>query len=258
MTWESDCVDRYWQSIRGTWQRRYFNRYYRSIPGWIDGTTRFWSLIKKAAPPNAHVLEIGAGPTNPTTEFLRTLGEVHGVDVDPVVKSNAYLSMAELIADQHFPMADATYDLCISNFVVEHVKEPVTHLSEVKRVLKPGGAYVFRTPNRWHYVSLIAQCTPHWFHDLVTNATRNLPTETHGPYPTVYAMNSRRVVRRLARDAGFDVVTMEMVEADPSYGMRSRALYLAFLAYERLVNASEHLAPIRADIFVQLRKPVGT
>jgi hypothetical protein len=46
-----------------------------------------------------------------------------------------------------------------------------------------------------------------------------------------------------------------MIEKEPSYGMCARPLFLAFMAYERLVNASEQLADLRANIIGVLRKP---
>jgi hypothetical protein len=51
-----------------------------------------------------------------------------------------------------------------------------------------------------------------------------------------------------------EVESLEMVEKEPSYGMLARPLFLAFMAYERLVNASDRFAPLRANIFVVLRK----
>lgn len=39
-------------------------------------------------------LVIGAGPTNRTSDFLSTLGELHGVDIDPDVHDNAALRTA--------------------------------------------------------------------------------------------------------------------------------------------------------------------
>jgi hypothetical protein len=61
-------------------------------------------------------------------------------------------------------------------------------------------------------------------------------------------------VRRNARRAGLEVESLEMVEKEPSYGMFARPLFLAFMAYERIVNASGRLAGLRANMFVVLRK----
>lgn len=42
-----------------------------------------------------------------------------------------------------------SFDLIISSDVMEHVNKPATVLSEIARVLRPGGSYVFSIPIRW-------------------------------------------------------------------------------------------------------------
>ncbi len=233
---------------RGSWQERYVARFYDRRSGWVDGTTEFHELCRSVAPTGARILEIGAGPDNRTSRFLATLGELHGVDPDAAVLQNPSLASARTLREGRFPHEDASFDLCVSNYVLEHVEDPVTHFREVARVLAPGGAYCFRTPNRYHYVTAVARLTPHWFHVLVANRLRNLPTEEGDPYPTFYAANSERQLRELGARAGLKVERLRMIEKEPSYGMRSRLLFLAFMAYERLVNASELAAGLRVNI----------
>jgi SAM-dependent methyltransferase len=237
------------------WQDAWVDRFYRARPGWRDGTAEFHELCEsRARGSRVEILEVGAGPTNATSAFLSKLGAVHGVDVSDEVHGNAHLTSSALIEDGHFPFPDKRFDLVVSNYVVEHVADPGAHLSEIHRVLKDGGSYVFRTPNMFHYVSLVSYATPHTFHRLVANRLRALPTTEHDPWPTVYAMNTPRVVRRLARAAGFAVDSLALVEKEPVYGKYSRALFVLFTAYERAVNASDWLGPFRANMFVVLRK----
>jgi SAM-dependent methyltransferase len=238
------------------WQQEWLDRYYRSRPGWTDGTTWFHeSLCRANAPAGARILEIGAGPTNATSRFLSTLGELHGIDVSDEVRSNVHLKTAAVLEGDRYPYPDGSFDLAASSFVVEHVADGAAHLREVHRILKPGAKYVFRTPNLWHYVALASRFTPHRIHVLAANRLRGLATDHHDPWPTVYAMNTPGAVRREAVRANFEVERLELVEKEPSYGMIARPLFLAFMAYERAVNASERLAPFRANLFVVLRKP---
>jgi SAM-dependent methyltransferase len=236
------------------WQERWTERFYRGRPGWVDGTTAFHALVRDHAPPGTRILEVGAGPSNPTSAFLATLGQVHGVDVSDEVHGNVHLASSARIDGGRLPFPDASFELVVSNYVVEHVEDPRLHLGEIARVLAPGGRYCFRTPNLWHYVALASRLSSRGVQRRIANRLRALD-DAHEPWPTVYAMNTPAAVRRRAAEAGLEVERLDLVEKEPSYGMYARPLFLAFLAYERLVNASERLAPFRANLFVVLGRP---
>ncbi len=177
------------------------------------------------------------------------------MDVDSAVQGNAALSRACVIRDDVYPYPGNYFDACVSNYVVEHVSSPDTHLKEVGRVLRPGGAYLLRTPNLYHYVSLVSRLSPHWVHRLAASHLRDLTHGAHEPYPTVYQMNTAAAIRRLCQKHLFDCEMIRFVEKEPVYGFSSRALFLLFMAYERMVNSSEMLAMLRSNMFCVLRKP---
>jgi SAM-dependent methyltransferase len=237
------------------WQDRYLRRFYFGEPGWVDGTTEFHQLCREVIAPGAKIVEIGAGPTNATSRFLAGLGAVHGLDPDPDVRDNSSLETASVLGeDGLFPFPDGSFDACVADNVVEHVAHPHPHLLEVRRVLKPGAPYLFRTPNLRHYVYAVSARTPHAVHLALANRLRALPGETHDPYPTVYAMNRPDRVREFAAGAEFDVELLRMVEKEPSYGMASRLLFVPLMMYERAVNSTERLAAFRSYMFVVLRR----
>ena len=235
--------------------RRLEARLYTNRPGWVDGTLHFHRLCKSAIHRGDKILEIGAGPSNATSRFLATFAEVHGLDPDPDVRTNDALKTATVLQSERYPFDDASFDACVSDYVVEHVPGGEAHLREVARVLRPGGVYVFRTVNRLHYVALIARLTPHWFHVLVANRARGNPEGTHDPYPTLYAMNTSRAVRRDARKAGLVVDKVEFVEKEPAYARFSILAFVILAAYERILNSTSVFGPLRANLFVVLRRP---
>jgi SAM-dependent methyltransferase len=246
------------ESAKATWQSRYLARFYSPPSEKWDGTRKFYHLCARALTLVEHdtrqILEVGAGPSNQSSRYLASLGSVTGLDPDPLVRTNDALTRSVVLRDQRYPFPDSCFDLAVSDYVVEHLRDPLTHLSELYRVLKVGGSYVFRTPNRFHYVPLVASLTPHWFHEAVANRARGIPPEAHSPYPTVYAMNTARSIGNLARSAGFTVEGIDYIEGEPWYGMFSRLAFLVMMGYERLVNSTELFAPARANLFVVLRK----
>jgi len=58
----------------------------------------------------------------------------------------------QLIAGTTLPFGDASFDIVVSNHVIEHVgpaPEQLNHLHEIKRVLRPDGLLYLAVPNRW-------------------------------------------------------------------------------------------------------------
>src|SRR6185295_14309564 len=101
--------------------------------------------------------------------------------------------------------------------------------------------------NRYHYVTLVSRLTPFAFHRLVVKRLTGAAAGAPDPFPTVYALNAPGRIRALAGAAGLPVESLSLVEKEPSYGMASRAMFLAFMAYERAVNASPRLALLRSN-----------
>lgn len=77
------------------------------------------------------------------------------------------------------PFADETFDVVISNHVIEHVGEEVdqaTHLREIHRVLKISGRAYLAVPNRWmlvepHFGLPLLSWMPRWLADRYVRLT---------------------------------------------------------------------------------------
>lgn len=134
-----------------------------------DGTVEFYQRVVSIIPEGAVVLDLGAGRGAVFDEgdknwrdWLVRLGKKHsrriGVDVDPAVLKNPGLDEAKVIvAGQPLPFPDETFDLVLCDWVVEHVEDPEAFVAEMRRVLRVGGWFCARTPNRWSYFSVGAR-----------------------------------------------------------------------------------------------------
>jgi SAM-dependent methyltransferase len=236
---------------------RLFDHFYPKALGYGDATIRFHRLCRDNIADGAAVLEIGAGPENETTTYLSTLGRITGIDVSEEVLANPSLSSAAIFDGNRIPYPDASFDACVTNYVLEHIPNPEVHFAEVARVLKPGAPYIVRTPNLIHYVAAASRLLPHSVHVAIANRMRALPEESHEPWQTTYRANRRSVLRRLAASAGLVLENCVTVECEPSYAKGSALLFVPMMLYERIVNSSNAFSAFRASINAVFRKPLA-
>lgn len=202
---------------------------------------------------SASLLDLGAGAgIVEQMDFRGHAQHICGVDLDPRVADNPMLDEGKVGDAGRIPWPDAHFDVVFADNVIEHLDDPYSVFSEVWRVLKPGGTFLFKTPNKWHYMPLIARCTPHRFHQFVNRKRGRAEADT---FPTRYRANSRGAVRKWARATGFDVARIERIEGRPEYLRINRFTYFIGLAYERIVNSTRALAGARILLIAQLRKP---
>lgn len=220
---------------------------------WDDAMFR--ERILRRMRPNSVCLDYGAGRGNVVQmNFKGHAARVAGIDPESEVLGNPYLHDARVLdlSTNHIPYDDATFDLVFADNVMEHVHDPARVFAEVARVLKSGGLFLAKTPNRHHYMPTIARITPTSFHRFY-NRLRG--RETFDTFPTVYAINTRGDVRRHAAGAGLEVAAVDFVEGRPEYLRINALTYCAGVVYERLVNATRAFEPLRCVMFFELRKP---
>lgn len=232
-------------------------KYYLLKSNWIDGTKEFLNILDShIVQDKTHLLEIGSGPSNKTSDFLSArVALLDGLDIDERVTSNSALQRAIVYSGRKFPIPDDSYDLVVADYVMEHVEDPKLMLQEINRVLRPGGHFLFRTPNIFHYVSIISRFTPHSFHLAVANQARQNSDDAVDPYPTFYRFNSRRAILAAVKTASMDCVETRLVEKQPSYLQFNSWAYRLGVAYERVVNSTSFLSGLRSNIFGTLVKP---
>ena len=92
-------------------------------------------------------LDIGCG-NGGISDWLAQANTHYGVDVADQRRDDCAPFEFHQVSDEHLPFADATFDLVVSNHVIEHVGDQRRHLTEIARVLKPGGCAYLATPNR--------------------------------------------------------------------------------------------------------------
>jgi SAM-dependent methyltransferase len=231
--------------------KRYIDKYYP--PDRFDGTFQFYTRIRSRISKGMKVLNMGCGlPSRNPIKILK--GEVSwivGADVDPAAALNDEVDEVFIYDGNAFPFREKEFDIVYCDYVMEHLERPVQFMREIRRVLKPGGIFFFRTPNRFHYVPIATRLIPRRWHERLSKRLRNLSNEDDKTYPTFYAFNSRSQIVKAALSAGFhqDSITLEWVECEPYYLLFSLPTFIAGLLYERIVNSSSLLKFFRVNIF---------
>ncbi|MGB3831934.1 MAG: class I SAM-dependent methyltransferase [Mesorhizobium sp.] len=228
------------------------SKFYPEFSGnWDD--TMFRDRIAAKLTQDSIVLDLGAGAGIVSQmNFRGHAARICGVDLDRRVEQNPFLDEGRVADGQSIPYPDAVFDIVFSDNVLEHLAEPVKVFAEVRRVLKPGGRFLFKTPNKWHYMPLISALTPHSFHRWVNRKRGRAEEDT---FPTHYRANSRGSVRRLAAATGFEVETVELIEGRPEYLRIPPLTYVFGIVYERIVNSASLLQGLRVVLVGTLRKP---
>lgn len=103
------------------------------------------------------VLEVGTGSGATASVLAQAVGPgglVCAVDVHDLRIIDQGYSFCR-VASVDLPFTKETFDVVVSNHVIEHVgarTEQLQHLREIRRVLKPEGIGYIAAPNRWRLV----------------------------------------------------------------------------------------------------------
>ncbi len=156
-----------------------------------------------------------------------------GIDVDPVAASNAHIDEFRMIgSDGRWPVDDASVDLAIADFVIEHIADPDAFFAEARRVLKPGGSLGLRTVNVRSYLGLAARMTPNRLHAKVLSRAQPERAE-EDVFPTLYRSNTEKQLRAALERQGFQTAVYGF-EAEPDYLAFNRFTYGLGLLHRRL------------------------
>jgi len=152
---------------------------------------------------------------------------------------------------EKLPFASESFDVVTANMVVEHLSSPHAVLSEIRRVLRPGGLFIFHTPNLYCVVITISSRLPQRLKNFLALVLENRSADD--VFPTFYRMNSRRTIEKEAARADFDLQEYRAVSTSAATIMLG-PLVIFELLYLRILEASR-FRDLRSNIIATLRKP---
>lgn len=193
------------------------DRYRQAHPGWQPATERYAALVRDALQPASRLLDLGCGRGGLVEQLAHPLQQMVGIDPDLISLREHRLPLPRAQAFSHpLPFPSRTFDVICASWLLEHLHQPEAVFCEIERVLRPGGLFIFVTPNRRHPLARLnellgrAEKLQGW---LVERLYGRRPADT---FPTVYRANCLADLHRLAATCGLRLKALETI-ADPTY-----------------------------------------
>lgn len=184
--------------------------YKRNHPSWDNTSirlcqefTHFLDSFHKHSTDLPVILDAGCGHGNYVIdEFRSQIGWACGVDVDPTATTrNVCLDEITHAPLESLPYPDSSFDAVLGLWVLEHLTQPLKVLREIRRVLKPGGLFIFCTPNRQSLLVATRRLLGSRLGDIVNR--RVYGRKSADVFPVFYRANDPRELAHLLEAAGF-------------------------------------------------------
>ncbi len=204
--------------------RDYHESLWRSVPAGLAPSELQLRLSFLLAHVRADelVLDVGCGEGRFTAELAAAGVRGVGIDVaeEPLRRARAAHPEVDVqLVDPYgpWPLADASCDAVWAGEVIEHVADTAGWLSEIRRVLRPGGRLLMSTPNHSRLAVLHLALSARAF-------------DTHfDPRSDHLRFYTRRTLISLLADFGFQEVSVSAAAGPPgarrlllTQGVRSR------------------------------------
>lgn len=165
------------------------------------------AYLQSSLRPHMKVLDVGCGPGGITIDLAKYVPRGHATGLDTSTAAAALeKARAEAVAEGvtnidfvvgdvvSLPFPDATFDVVHGHQVIQHLKDPVQGLREMRRVTKPGGLVACRESDGATFI---------WYPDFegmtqLRTAFERIARD-HGAEP-----DAGRRLHAWAREAGFD------------------------------------------------------
>jgi SAM-dependent methyltransferase len=198
-----------------------------------------------------NVLEIGCGK-GAIVRALHAKGHrVCGIDRDLAVLREGRAPDAAVTtlaaSGDALPFRDGEFDVVLSFDVFEHIPDSDRHVSEVSRVLKPGGSYLIQTPNKLTNVPFETVRFSRKYG--LRNAFKFLE------YPEHCALHTYWSLRRRLERHGFHVTYHDVAVVNEFFRFKLRRFLGPLgVAALRVINPDKLPMPLRTNLFVEARR----
>ena len=216
-------------------KQEFYRQQYKKInPQWNDSLKLYINLIDREVTAKTKVLDIGCGHGDFLKAVFARTEHTYGIDSDgQALKKNTIIKNKINGSAEQMPLPNNFFDLVVSSWAFEHLENPRRVLTEIYRILKPGGKIIFLTPNSWNYVVWINRLIPRLFRDFLTQKLYN--RQEHDTFPTRYKINSVKKIDKRFASLGFKKSQL-ILNGDPSYISFNQMLFKLACFIEKILD----------------------
>ena len=217
-------------------QNSYRERYRALRPGWRPSGDLLETIVRGYVTGASRVLDLGCGRGGVAELIWRDVRLGAGIDPDTASLAQHRAVGMPVVrgVGERLPFVSDSFDLIVSIWVLEHLEDPLATFIEVRRVLRPGGHFIFLTPNLRNPLMLmnrIGRALPALQRRLVPRMYGRDEADT---FPVRYRANTEREIRDHARGSGLRVEELRVIP-DPTYLAMNGLMFNASVMSERLM-----------------------
>jgi SAM-dependent methyltransferase len=205
-------------------------------PDWRSSGEQLEALVRSRVTRESRILDLGCGRGGVVELLWRDVRLAAGIDPDPPSLTEHRAPGMPVIrgVGEGLPFAGSSFDVVVCVWVLEHLRDPAAVLSEVRRVLRPGGHFIFLTPNLRNpllVLNRLGKAAPLIQTRLVSRFYGRRESDT---FPVQYKANTVGALIKLAARAGLEVAELRVVP-DPTYLAVNGFMFTTSVLAERLM-----------------------
>ena len=210
-------------------------------PSWRPATEVYADLVRSHLQSDARVLDLGCGRGGLVEQLNHPLTKITGVDPDELSLKEHRLALPRTVGmSDVLPFAANSFDVVFASWLLEHLERPLSTFAQISRVLKPGGVFVFITPNTAHPLSVLNRGLGRFSQLQGRLVEQFYGREEADAFPTYYRANSETAVTSLCHECDLEISEFQLIP-DPTYLAFNQAFFKFMIWFDDKLSDNRQL-----------------